>query len=231
MRYLGGKQRIAHILSSIINPLVLDRPYCEPFVGGGSIISKINNKYRVASDINLPLINMYKALSDGWLPPAKVSEEEYISVKSLNNPNDPLTAFVGFGLSFSGKYFGGYARDNKGRNYASNAANSLLKKMKGMVGVEWHHCDYRECPIPLNSVIYCDPPYKGTTQYGRIPKFDWDLFWDWCRMKQQNGHEVLVSEYSGPEDFEVVSEIQTKLDIRPKDKNSKRVEKVFRYRG
>ena len=38
-------------------------------------------------------------------------------------------SFVGFGCSFAGKWFGGYARSNDKRNYAKMAKNSLNKKI------------------------------------------------------------------------------------------------------
>jgi hypothetical protein len=58
---------------------------------------------------------------------------------------------------------------------------------------------YDEVPIKPNSVLYCDPPYKGTKRYrgilGKI-EFNHDRFWDWVR---HCPHPVYVSEYSAPD--------------------------------
>ena len=68
---------------------------------------------RCASDVNRPLITMYKALQDGWIPPSTVTEEMYAEYKGIQDAEDPLTAFIGIGCSFSGKWFGGYARSGE----------------------------------------------------------------------------------------------------------------------
>jgi site-specific DNA-adenine methylase len=58
---------------------------------------------------------------------------------------------------------------------------------------------YDEVPIKPNSIIYCDPPYKGTERHhgalGKI-KFNHDRFWDWVK---NCPHPVYVSEYSAPD--------------------------------
>jgi DNA adenine methylase len=144
MHYFGGKYRIADKIADFINPLFKpNQYYVEPFVGGASILTKITNPLRIASDANETLITMWKALANGWTPPNFVSENEYAEIKEKNDKNDPLTAFVGFGCSYSGKWFGGYARDDTTRNYAMNAANSLYKKNKCLVNVEWQCGDYK----------------------------------------------------------------------------------------
>lgn len=56
--------------------------------------------------------------------------------------------------------------------------------------------DYRNYVYHDGDVVYCDPPYAGTTGYGR--EFDHDAFWQWCRTRD---FPVYVSEYRAPEDF------------------------------
>ena len=57
--------------------------------------------------------------------------------------------------------------------------------------------DYRE-PGVRKSLIYCDPPYKGTTIYNGIEPFDQSDFFDWIRLKQQAGNTLVISEYEMP---------------------------------
>lgn len=57
--------------------------------------------------------------------------------------------------------------------------------------------DYQAVPIPENSVIYCDIPYKGTSGYNLNEKFDHERFYDWCAKQTQ---PVFISSYDMPED-------------------------------
>ena len=233
MRYFGGKQRISSRLAEILIPLAAQRgTYVEPFVGGAAVMSVVPAPVRIASDSNVALITMWAALASGWRPPEYVSEAAYADIKAAADPEDPLTAFVGFGVSFAGKWFGGYARGGVGRNYAANAASSLRKKMRGLEGVWWKAGDYRDCPTPRHAVIYCDPPYAGTTQYGAVAPFSWPEFWAWCLAKHAAGNAVFVSEYAAPETFRAVLTIPVKTDIRTTANGKEpRLEKLFVHNG
>lgn len=199
----------------------------EPFVGGASMMALQSAIIRVGGDANTALINMWRALSNGWIPPNTITEEQYNILKLHQSETDPMTAFAGFGCSFAGKWFGGYARGGVNRNYASNAASSLRRKMTTLHGVQWYAGDYKTVPIPYQSVIYCDPPYKGTTQYGAVAPFEWGNFWKWCADKQKEGHMVFISEYEAPSDFHLVHETITKTDIRCKTGRETRIERLF----
>ena len=62
-------------------------------------------------------------------------------------------------------------------------------------------------------------------------EFNHDEFWDIMR-KWSKDNTVLISEYSAPEDFEIVWEKQVKLDIRDKNnKKQKRTEKLFKIKN
>jgi len=232
MRYFGGKQRIAAQLAAIMQPEVSRRgSYVEPFVGGASVMTRIQSPHRIGSDANAALITMWRALDCGWRPPESVSEAEYQAVRRAVNLDDPLTAFVGFGVSFAGKWFGGYARGGAKRNYAANAASSLRNKLRGLSGVKWVAADYRSCPTPDKSVIYCDPPYAGTTQYGAVAAFSWDDFWEWGLSMHTRGHAVFVSEYSAPPTWAPCAALATRTDSRTRTGRAARVEKLFVPKG
>lgn len=226
MQYLGGKARIAKPLAEYINSrLKPNQPYWEPFVGSGWVISKIDkNRKRYGSDIHEELIAMWKALQMGWLPPEHITEEEYYNIKNNIN-NLPLRAFAGFGCSYGGKYWGGYARDPKSdRSYAKNSYNSLLKRLPDVLDVHFFCNHYKKSNPKIKTFIYCDPPYEGTTGFRN--KFDNEEFWDWVRSKTVYGHTVLVSEYKAPSDFTCVWKIQTRTDMS--DKNNQKIERIER---
>lgn len=119
MQYFGGKVRISKSLSEFLsNQLKENQPFVDLFCGSCNIISKIDgNRLRIANDKHYYLIEMWKALQNGFELPDILSEEEYKYIKNNKEKNPYLTGFVGFGCSFAGKWFGGYARNSKGDNY------------------------------------------------------------------------------------------------------------------
>ncbi len=231
MQYLGGKGKIAKQLAAFIAPAIRKRGvYVEPFVGGASVVSQIECPIRLVSDANPALITMWKAACSGWRPPTVVTEVDYNRVKAIQDPCDPLTAFVGFGCSFGGKWFAGYARNKMGNNYAAQAAASIQKKVEKLKGVRWATGNYLDMDYPTNCVIYCDPPYANTTSYSATKVFNHDEFWEFCRRKTRAGHLIAVSEYEAPSDFIAMITIETKLNMQSKETTKPlRLEKLFGY--
>jgi len=238
MKYMGSKNRHARDLL----PIILEgrKPgqwYVEPFVGGANIIDKVPGK-RIGADTHRYLISLWQAVSSGWEPPSDVSEAEYAWCKDEQsrashlsaNPMMPLIGFVGFGCSYSGKWFGGYARGNdtsgQPRNYAAESARNILRQAEALRGVEFRCSSYDALEIPPASIIYCDPPYAGTTKYAS-GAFDHVKFWQWCEAKVVEGHTVFVSEYTAPESWECVWSKQVNNTLT-KDTGSKQgVERLF----
>ncbi len=236
MRYMGSKKRHAkHLLPIILKDRVKDQWYVEPFVGGFNIIDKVSGN-RIANDTNHHLIELFKAIQSGWIPPESISEKEYKHAKVLGKDFPPyLIGFVGFGCSHSGKWFGGYARGgfNVGtglpRNYCAESKRSILKQAAKIKDVIIKNVSYEDLSIPSNSIIYCDPPYQHTTKYAN--EFSHKKFWQWCRNMASLGHKVFISEYTAPDDFVCLWErvVNNTLD---KDTGSKQgVEKLFTWAG
>lgn len=231
MRYFGGKARVGQRIADCINTVRCEgQTYWEPFVGGAWVMCRVKPVGpRLGSDICQPLIALYQELQDGWEPPMSVTEADYQAAKR-GEVKPHVQAFIGFGCSFAGKWFGGFARGGHGadaptaarslrskldRNYAANARNSLLKKSCGMADVRFSCIDYRQPPFePKGWLIYCDPPYAGTTGYSAAPPYNPSEFWEQCSRWAIDGNTVLVSEYKAPEDWTCVLEIPTKTDIR-----------------
>lgn len=231
MKYMGSKSRLAkHILPIILKDRG-DGFYVEPFAGGMNTIDKVDGN-RIANDINVYLIAMWKALADGWIP-SEYSREEYTHMRDNKNlyPKH-LVGYAGFCLSYCGKWFSGYAgisntRDGI-RDYQKEAKNNILKQVKQMGGVIFSNTTYWEMDIPCGSIVYCDPPYAGTTEY-KDSGFNHTLFWKWVREISEN-NKVFVSEYNAPEDFKCVwqKEVASSLSANGKaGGNKKSIEKLF----
>lgn len=224
MMYLGGKARIAKDIVSVLNEYRKpNQLFVEPFVGAANIISRMNGE-RHAYDNHRELIELYRALQSGWIPPSELTEQESNALKTEEKELH-LKAFAGFGCSFGGKYFGGYARNNRGRNYCGDAKRTLLRAIAKMQNVKFGCKDYRDIEYN-NALIYCDPPYEKTTKY-TTGSFDSNTFWQWCRDMQARGNTVIVSEYKAPDDFECIWSKNVKLGLRTKNGCEVRVEKLF----
>jgi DNA adenine methylase len=222
MRYFGGKVRLARELSTIINTFEVGS-YHEGCCGMFSVGSLVTIPVRTAADTHPDLIMMLQAVRDGWVGPETVTEEEYQALK-IGEPS-ALRAFTGFGCSNSGKFFGGYARDATGRNYAANARSSLLKLAPKIQGVDFRLEPYQDFDRQAD-LIYYDPPYDGTTGFTTGP-FCTESFWKWVR-EQSRRSIVLVSEYTAPDWASVFWQKNVRTDMNAKGGGKlSRIEKLF----
>ncbi len=177
---------------------------------------------------------MLKGVQNGYDLPEEISEEQYKYIREHKDENKILTGFVGFGCSFGGKWFGGYAgivktKIGTERNYYNEAVRNVLTQVPKIKDVHYEYLDYKNVDVKSlsNCMIYLDPPYKGTTKYK--DDFDYIYFWDWVRKLSKDNY-VLISEYNAPKDFECIwsKELTTTLD---KNSRSKSIEKLFTYKN
>ena len=223
MQYVGGKFRIRKQLTAYLESVRNNRDFVEPFCGGCNITAEMSGN-RFASDLCEDVVLLWRAAAEGWQPPTAVSEEEYKAAKGLSP--SAYRGFVGFGCSFGGKFFGGYARNKRGDDFVRNARNSILRKAKMLQGVSFIHCPYSSLS-PVNSLVYCDPPYANTTQGYSSSKFDSNVFWLTMREWVARGNLVLVSEYAAPPFAHEVWRKETKIEMRGRGGREVRVEKLF----
>lgn len=238
MKYMGSKQRLAKEISPIINEFITKynvQIYIEPFVGGANMIEYINCKNKIASDNNEYLIAMWNDLQSGWSPPETLTKEMYEDIKNnKDNYSKSLVSIAGFCATYNAKWFGGYAgivktKINTYRNYYDEAIRNIQKQIVNLMDVNFIHADYTYFNNYKDCLIYCDPPYQGTTQYGSSKDFDYDKFWNWIREMSKN-NIVLVSEYNAPEDFKCVFKKKLTTTL---DKNSRKqdTEKLFLHKN
>lgn len=232
MRYLGSKRRIAkHILPIILKGRQPGQLYIEPFCGGCNSLDKVDGP-RWGNDNNPYLIALLQSLQKGWIPPKEMSRELYSQIRSNPSQFPPdLVGFVGFPLSFGGKWFGGFMQTKPGypRNYAVEVQSSVIKQVKLLKDVKFTNWDYRAVEPSSPAIIYCDPPYCGTTGYGTVG-FDGEAFFEWCRNMAREGHSVFISEYAAPPDFELLLEIPTKTTLNKNKQSDDRIERLFTIR-
>lgn len=224
MRYFGGKARVATPLSQFLNSQLKEgQPFVDLFCGSCNVITKIDNdRVRIANDKHKYLIAMWKELQSGWIPPTNLTQEEYQYIKENKEDKPYLTGFVGFGCSFAGKWFGGYARTSVDRNenFCLSSHRSCLSKIGKMLNVSFNNGDYLSVDIPIGSLVYCDIPYKNATPYckNEVGIFNHDEFYQWVR-DNSDKYDIYISEYlkNVPDDFEIVWTYRSNKEIRDKD--------------
>jgi site-specific DNA-adenine methylase len=200
MQYQGGKSRIALKLAAEIRLRCPDAVIYEPFCGGGAMtlaLAKVGFSV-FASDSHEDLILMWQALMHGDTETfADVTEAEYLALKTAEP--SARRGFVGYGSSFGGGWFAGFARHpySAKRNSALESARNNAR----LIGlpITFTLADYTSTPDHV--VAYCDPPYKGTKPYKGQKPFDHDAFWSWVSRRQG---ATFISELSCPLDLPVV---------------------------
>jgi len=158
MKYMGSKNRFAkEMLPLLLKNRTKNQYYVEPFAGGMNMIDKVSGK-RIANDIHTDLIEMWKALASGWIPPLNVSEEDYMNIKNGKIEVDKaLSGYIGFN-SYGGKWFSGYRRDKQGkRDYWREHYNNIMKQVPNIKDVVFLNSSFTDLKIPEGSIIYCDP--------------------------------------------------------------------------
>ena len=236
MRYQGGKSRIATSIAVAIErererERESNQTLVSLFCGSCAVEAKLAPHFNkvVCNDKHEYLIEMLKGVQNGYELPERISEEEYKYIRLHKDEDKVLTGFVGFGCSFGGKFFGGYARNKEQTNYALQSKKSLLKDMVQLPNAEFTCLDYRDVDIPNGSIVYADPPYANTTTY-QGQKFDSEAFWEYMRQISKHS-QVFISEQTAPDDFECIWEKPfTRTLDRNKDNQFKVVEKLFTYK-
>lgn len=241
MRYMGSKRRLArYILPIMLKDRKEGQWWVEPFMGGCNILKLIDGP-RMGSDFHTELVAFLTAVQSGWQPPAYINEDDYKRIKTSSDL--VLKGYVGFLFSFGATYFGSFRRQGtvqhigeeiagtplknnyKSMDYTNKVARNTVKALyEGLIGARLCHSSYENLKIPAQSIIYCDPPYAGTTGYG--VGFNHNIFYDWCRLQKAKGHTIFISEYGMPKDFKCIWSMQLTQNLKQKG-SARTVEKLF----
>lgn len=253
MRYMGGKKRIA---MKFIAPLIIDvakrgeLPRIEDRFCGAMSVShalwRLGRPPALAIDAFLPLVSMLRAVRDGWDPPPRPTREEHAAMGDLwrrkhpshgdlaqRDPTDPMVAFLGFFCSFGGNFFHGWASEDlrckaEWAIYPSATSAKDLVEMRPMlreVPIECGDCFARMPRSP--SLLYFDPPYRGTEDFPHLPHFDSDAFFA-IAGEESDRHAILVSEFEAPRGWRCIAE---NCDKKRGLMAAGKVERVFAREG
>lgn len=237
--YAGGKAKIArHIAGAIVDrhgPSIAS--YVEPFLGGGNIAEAIAPhcvSMRLA-DLRPDLVLMFQALVEGtWSPPETCSRRRYYELRTAEP--SPERGFYGSTLSFGGKWFGGYAGEPGYRQcddylgMGQRACERVRSALRQADSIDWFPgVDFRRVPVRPGDVVYCDPPYFGTTDYGGYldgSRWDASAFWRWAQSVSSFA-TVYVSESSAPAGWRPVWEGTQRVKLDRVNNRAVRVERLY----
>ena len=97
-----------------------------------------------------------------------------------------------------------------------------LQRLQSLESLEVHSGDYRAVEIPSGAVVYCDIPYRGTSEYV-AGAFDHEAFYEWALSRP---FAVYVSEYSMPSEFTEVWSVSHR-SILSRSANKEVTERLF----
>ena len=102
-----------------------------------------------------------------------------------------------------------------------------LERLERIDEVKATNKSYHDFSEVSGAILYLDPPYEGTTQYGYINSFDSQEFYDWA-FKMAKNNIVIISSYSiSDKRFEAVYSFdKARSNIQSRTRNDK-CEKLF----
>jgi len=237
IKYQGSKNRHAkELLKIMLKDRKEEQWFYDLFAGGGNICDKVNGNV-VANDFNIWATEALKFIRDclDKIPKnnKEFTEQDYIDIKNngiiINNLG--LIGYVGFALSYGGKWFGGWRRDSqKKRDYVSEAYKNAVKQSPNLKHIKITNLSYDEVELQPNSIIYNDIPYRDTTKYS-TGGFDYDKFYQWCVDKHNEGHKVFISEYYLPPPFYTIWEKEVCSSLTKNTGAKKNIERLWRVMG
>ena len=214
MRYIGGKGKIARQIAQVMLDSTANRArYIEPFIGGGSILAQMAPHFSevLTGDVHPDLVMMWQqGFSGEWTPPSTISRDEWDALR-YSDPS-PDRALAGFGGSFGGKWFRGYAKggeraDGTPRDHQAESSRAVARIIEAVAGtnITVRESDYKSWEPRAGDVVYCDPPYAPSTEWKAVidrayghSDFDYADFWSRMDKWSGTGATVFVSEYDAP---------------------------------
>ncbi|MEY3182722.1 MAG: adenine-specific methylase [Pseudomonadota bacterium] len=188
LKWAGGKRWLVPLLLAEVWPLVADRRWVEPFVGGMAIPFGLNPRKTLLNDINIHLINFYQQVKKGLKIKQVLKNEAVYYYEMRDQFNDlvgshhfctPKGAILFYYLLKTG--FNGLCRFNKqgffnvpfGQHPHLQYRTDFLDYQD--VLSQWHfECqDFEALDLNGDEIIYADPPYDVEfTQY-YANRFEW----------------------------------------------------------
>ena len=108
-------------------------------------------------------------------------------------------------------------------NLSRNLHLERLQNLQNLQNLQITNLSYSDVVVKDNSIIYCDPPYKGTEEYKK-GGFNHDEFYEWCI---DNENSVFISEYQMPNEFKLIASFEHKSTLSATNNDKKVIENLY----
>lgn len=182
VKWVGGKRQLIEDLAPLFPRRV--SPYCEPFLGGGAVLFRLQPSTAYVNDINAELIQMYETIRDevealiAALGEHPNEEEHFYRVRDWDRDKERYnaldrvqkaartlylnkTCYNGlFRVNRSGEFntpFGRYKNPNIVNAPTLRAVSAYLRRAR----ITFSSVDYAEvlARVQRGTFVYLDPPY------------------------------------------------------------------------
>lgn len=209
LRWPGGKSKMVNILDQFM-PKKINK-YMETFVGGGSVLLHIIQKYDpykiIANDIDKNLITYYKDVKDNpqsiikecMKIKSKYNSDDFKKIFDTMNGTNAYSFFIKNKCSFSGLN-NNYSRLAYEKNFTINSINKINDISNIIKNVEFINRDFEDIDLDLSDYfIYLDPPYYSNKEkglYGKKGKlhknFNHELLFEWINYYSKD-NKIMIS--------------------------------------
>ena len=188
LKWVGGKRQLMPEIKKMLPKGVANRPYYEPFIGGGALFFELQPKRAVINDYNEELINVYTVIRDNPneliedLRKHKNTAEYFYEIRSVDRY--PLfnnltrierasrviylnkTCYNGlYRVNSAGEFNSPFGR-YKNPNIVNEPVIRAVSKYLNSSQIQISDGDYELIlnDIPANSFVYLDPPYHPISE-------------------------------------------------------------------
>lgn len=236
MAYVGGKGKCPKEFIQILQNELDKNPsatYLEPFCGYLHVTKRLSfgpERKVIISDYKEDLIHLHAGIREGWEFRKFITLEDHIKARDRGPSFE--RGLIRFGASYCGGFFNGfmsyrfYITGGYVRNQCEEHFNhyELIKPVLKKCSI--HRCSFADWK-PKGCIIYCDPPYRGTTDYDT--EFDYRQF-DAVVSEWAKTNIVFISEYVQPDvsGIHEVFSFEKFCTIADTSNTDKRIEKLFK---
>lgn len=187
VKWVGGKRQLLDDLTPLFPKRILS--YCEPFLGGGAVLFKLQPRVAYINDINSELMQMYGVIRDNVeeliiaLSKHPNEADHFYSVRDWDRDKERYqklsrvdraariiylnkTCYNGlFRVNNAGEFnspFGHYKNPNIVNAPTLRAVSSYFQKAE----ITFSSMDYSEVleKVPRGTFVYLDPPYDPVSE-------------------------------------------------------------------
>lgn len=188
LKWVGGKRQLMPEIRKMLPKGVANRPYYEPFIGGGALFFDLQPKRAIINDYNEELINVYTVIRDNPneliedLRKHENTAEYFYKIRAVDR--QPLFAHLSkiqrasriiylnktcynglYRVNNAGEFNSPFGR-YKNPNIVNEPVIKAVSKYLNSPQIQISNGDYELVlrDIPTNSFVYLDPPYHPISE-------------------------------------------------------------------